>query len=327
MKKKVLAFMLILLLGITAAGCGQKNAEKSAAQEKRVIRIGYQASSSLTILAKAKGFFEEEFSKDGTAVDYNLFLAGPPMNEALAGDRLDIANLGPLPALSARATGIDVKAVGRAYSDDFYYGVLIRPDSAVNSVRDLKGKKVAMQVGSGAHLFFMLLLQQNGLTNSDVNIVNMPTSDHKTALETGNVDAVATWQPFVANIELAKAGKVLATSQNVIRTVGVYLGRNEFGQKNPDLIERFLKVHQKAADYLKNHPDEALALIAKESKIPVEALAKSIKTIDWDLQFTDADLQTLTQTKNFLKDTNVIKKDFAVNELVEKKYLNNLGLK
>ncbi|MEM5770488.1 MAG: aliphatic sulfonates ABC transporter substrate-binding protein, partial [Bacillota bacterium] len=95
MKKKVLAFMLILLLGITAAGCGQKNAEKSAAQEKRVIRIGYQASSSLTILAKAKGFFEEEFSKDGTAVDYNLFLAGPPMNEALAGDRLDIANLGP----------------------------------------------------------------------------------------------------------------------------------------------------------------------------------------------------------------------------------------
>ncbi|MEM5770221.1 MAG: hypothetical protein AAGU23_12350, partial [Bacillota bacterium] len=81
------------------------------------------------------------------------------------------------------------------------------------------------------------------------------------------------------------------------------------------------------ADYLKNHPDEALALIAKESKIPVEALAKSIKTIDWDLQFTDADLQTLTQTKNFLKDTNVIKKDFAVNELVEKKYLNNLGLK
>ncbi|HBS60001.1 MAG TPA: hypothetical protein DEA44_12110 [Firmicutes bacterium] len=327
MKKKVLAFMLILLLGITAAGCGQKNAEKSAAQEKRVIRIGYQASSSLTILAKAKGFFEEEFSKDGTAVDYNLFLAGPPMNEALAGDRLDIANLGPLPALSARATGIDVKAVGRAYSDDFYYGVLIRPDSAVNSVKDLKGKKVAMQVGSGAHLFFMLLLQQNGLTNSDVNIVNMPTSDHKTALETGNVDAVATWQPFVANIELAKAGKVLATSQNVIRTVGVYLARNEFGQKNPDLIERFLKVHQKAADYLKNHPDEALALIAKESKIPVEALAKSIKTIDWDLQFTDADLQTLTQTKNFLKDTNVIKKDFAVNELVEKKYLNNLGLK
>lgn len=327
MKKKVLAFILILLLGITAAGCGQKNALKSTAQEKRVIRIGYQASSSLTILAKAKGFFEEEFAKDGTEVNYNLFIAGPPMNEALAGGRLDIANLGPLPALSARASGIDVKAVGRAYSDDFYYGVLTRPDSAVSIVKDLKGKKVAMQVGSGAHLFFMLLLQQNGLAASEVNIVNMPTSDHKTALEIGNVDAVVTWQPFVANIELAKAGKLLTTSQNVIRTVGVYLARNEFGQKNPDLVERFLKVHQKAANYLKNHPDESLALIAKESKIPAEALAKSIATIDWDLQFTDADLQTLTQTKDFLKNTNVIKKDFDVNELVDSTYLNNIGLK
>ncbi len=318
--------VFILLLGFTT-GCGQNNVEKNSAAEKKVIRIGYQMSSSLTILAKAKGFFEEEFGKDGTEVNYNLFLAGPPMNEALAGGRLDIANLGPLPAISARATGMDVKDVGRAYSDDFYYAVLVRPDSAISSAKDLKGKKVAVQVGSGAHLFFMLLLQQNGFKASDVNVVNMPTSDQQAALENGTVDAVATWQPFVATIELAKAGKVLVTSQNVIRTVGVYLARNEFGQKNPELIERFLKVHQRAADYLKSNPDEALAIISKESKIPAEALAMSFKTINWDLQITDEDMKTLKQTKDFLKDTNVIKKDFDINELVDTKYLNNIGIK
>lgn len=328
MKKKLslLIAILILVLGITA-GCGQKNVEKSAANEKKIIRIGYQASSSLTVLAKAKGFFEEEFNKDGTEVKYNLFLAGPPMNEALSGNRLDIANLGPLPAISARSTGIDVKAVGRAYSDEFYYGLLVAPDSPITSLQDLKGKKIAVQVGSGAHLFLMLLLQQNGIKNSDVNIVNLPTSDHQTTLETKNVDAVATWQPFVATIEIANAGKVLADSKNVIRTVGIYLARNEFGQKNPELIERFLKVHQKAAEYLKNNPDEALAIISKESKIPVAALAKSIKTIDWGLQLADDDIQTLTETKNFLKTTNVIKNDFDINELIDKKYLNNIGVK
>lgn len=328
MNKRIIALIsiLALLLGLTS-GCGQSQTTKSAATEKKVIRIGYQTGSSLTILAKAKGFFEEEFGKDGTEVNYTLFLAGPPMVEALAGSRLDIANLGPLPALSSRASGIDVKAVGRAYSDDFYYGLLIPPNSSISSVQELKGKKIAVQVGSGAHLFLMLLLQQNGLKTGDVNIVNMPTSDHQTALETGNVDAVATWQPFVATIELAKAGKVLADSSKVIRTVGVYLARNEFGQKDPELIERFLKVHQRAAEYLKNNPDESYAIIAKESKIPVEAVAKSLKTINWDLQFTDDDIKVLSQTKDFLKDTNVIKKDFNINELVDKKYLNASGLK
>lgn len=282
-------------------------------------------SSSLTILAKAKGFFEEEFGKDGTEVNYNLFLAGPPMNEALSGDRLDIANLGPLPAISARASGIDVKAVARAYSDDFYYGLLIRPDSSITSVKDLKDKKVAVQVGSGAHLFLMLLLQQNDLKTGDVNIVNMPTSDQQTALATHSVDAVATWQPFVAEIEFANAGKILMTSQNVIRTVGVYLARNDFAQKNPELIERFLKVHQRAAEYLKNNPDEAVAIISRESKLPVDALAKSFQTINWDLHITDEDVKTLVQTKDFLKDTNVIKKNFDIHDLIDTSYLNNIG--
>lgn len=247
------------------------------------------------------------------------------MNEALSGDRLDIANLGPLPAISARASGIDVKAVARAYSDDFYYGLLIRPDSSITSVKDLKDKKVAVQVGSGAHLFLMLLLQQNDLKTGDVNIVNMPTSDQQTALATHSVDAVATWQPFVAEIEFANAGKILMTSQNVIRTVGVYLARNDFAQKNPELIERFLKVHQRAAEYLKNNPDEAVAIISRESKLPVDALAKSFQTINWDLHITDEDVKTLVQTKDFLKDTNVIKKNFDIHDLIDTSYLNNIG--
>jgi len=326
-KKNIITMIALTVLVAIIAGCGQQNNEKSAATDKKVIRIGYQMSSSLTVLAKAKGFFEEEFGKDGTEVNYTLFLAGPPMNEALASGRLDIANLGPLPAISARASGSDVKDIGRAYSDDLYYGLLIQPDSSIASAKDLKGKKIAVQVGSGAHLFLMLLLQQNGLKAGDVNIVNMPTSDHQAALDTKAVDAVATWQPFVASIELAKAGKVLATSQNVIRTVGVYLARNEFGQNSPELIERFLKVHRRAADYLKNNPDEALAIISQESKIPAAALAKSFKTINWDLNITDEDVQTLEQTKSFLKDTNVIKKNFDINELIDRKYLNNIGIK
>lgn len=328
--KKIGALLLslVLVLGL-AAGCGNSQAGKAIAPadtDRKTIRIGYQASSSLTILAKAKGFYEEEFGKDGTTVNYTLFLAGPPMVEALAGDRLDVANLGPLPAISARAGGIDVKAIGRAYSDDFYYGLLVRPDAPIQSVKDLVGKKVAVQVGSGAHLFLMLLLQQNDLKNTDINVVNLPTSEHKTALSSGNVDAVVTWQPFVAMLELNKAGRVLADSKNVIQTVGIYLARNDFGQKNANLVERFLKVHQKAADYIKAHPEEAAEIVSRESKIPADAIAKSFKTINWGLELTDEDGQTLTQAKDYLKETKVLKKDFPIGELLDRTYLKNIGV-
>jgi len=70
--------------------------------------------------------------------------------------------VGPLPVISTRANGIDVKAVSCAYFDDFLYGVLIRADSSISSVQELQGKKGAMPVGSGTHFFLMLLLQQNG---------------------------------------------------------------------------------------------------------------------------------------------------------------------
>jgi len=321
-KKTVIAIFILIVLGIIAVvGIASQKQQVSEKNASKVIRIGYQASSSLTVLEKAKGFLEEEFAKDGIKVEYKLFLAGPPMNEALASGEIDIANMGPLPAISAKSSGIDVKAIARSYSDDFYYGLLIRPDSSITSVQDLKGKKVGVQVGSGAHFFFMLLLKQNGLSEKDLNVVSMPTSDQKSALETGNVDAVVTWQPFVAAIELDKVGKILADSNHVIRTAGVYLMRDEFGKDNPDLVKKFLKVHEQTVQYLKNNPEESVKLMSVESKIAEGPLKQSLKTIDWDLNFTDADVNTLIQVKDLMKEDKKLKNDFDVNTLIDKSYL------
>lgn len=327
MRMKSIAYLLMLVVSLSLlAGCGQAK-QAATKSEPREIRVGYQTGSSIVILAKSKGWYEEEFSKDGIQVKYNLFLAGPPMNEALAGDRLDIASVGNLPAISAKSAGIDAKVIGRASSDKYYYGLLTGPDSSIHAVSDLRGKKIAVQIGSGAHLFLALLLQQNGLKSTYVNIVNLPAPDHQTALETKNVDAVAAWQPWVATIEHAGVGKLLVDSSKVVQSVGVYLARNTYAKNNGDLVERFLKVHQKAADYIKNHPQEAIEIISKETKIPVAALTKSYQTIDWGLAITDDDVKTLKNSKDFLIETNVLKKDFDVNELIDKTYLNNIGIK
>lgn len=326
MNKKILAAAgVMLLLGGLLTGCGKAGGTDKPAAEQRTIRIGYQTGSANVILARSQGWFEEEFAKDGVQVKYDLFLAGAPMNEAMAGGRLDISSVGNLPALIAKSSGIEAKVVARSSSDKHYYALLTRPDSVIRSAADLKGKKVAVQPGSGAHLFLFLLLNQNGLKPADINMVNLPAPDQQTALETGNVDAVAAWQPWIATIENAGVGQVLVDSEKVVQSVGVYMARDEFAAKNPDLIQRFLKVHQRTAEFLKAHPDEAVEIISRETKIPAVALKKAYQSIDWDIQLTADDIKTLEDSKTFLRSTNVLKKDFSVNELIDQQFLRTVA--
>ncbi|TWH45589.1 ABC transporter substrate-binding protein [Sporomusa sp. KB1] len=325
-KKQLVVFLLALfVIGILTAGCAGKDTKTAEVEKKaekpQEIHVAYQNSSIIILLAKAKGMYEEEFAKDGVAVKYDLYLSGPPMIEAFAGGRADFAHTGDMPPVSARSAGIDIKVISRAGYTPGGNALLIRPDSPFKSVNDLKGKKIAVQVGSSAHHFLILLLKKNGLNTNDVNIVNLPASDHQAALETNNVDAVVTWEPWNSVLENAKAGKILEdSSSGVKRYIGVFLARNEFAQKYPDYAERILKVNEKAAAFIKSNPDEALELIAKESKLPVSAISRIVKSSDWDSKIVPEDIAALQQVKDFLKETKVLKKDYDINELFDDRY-------
>lgn len=329
-KKQLVVFLLALfVIGILTAGCAGKDTKTAEVEKKaekpQEIHVAYQNSSIIILLAKAKGMYEEEFAKDGVAVKYDLYLSGPPMIEAFAGGRADFAHTGDMPPVSARSAGIDIKVISRAGYTPGGNALLIRPDSPFKSVNDLKGKKIAVQVGSSAHHFLILLLKKNGLNTNDVNIVNLPASDHQAALETNNVDAVVTWEPWNSVLENAKAGKILEdSSSGVKRYIGVFLARNEFAQKYPDYAERILKVNEKAAAFIKSNPDEALELIAKESKLPVSAISRIVKSSDWDSKIVPEDIAALQQVKDFLKETKVLKKDYDINELFDDRYYKKI---
>lgn len=318
----------LLALGALAGGCGGKGQMAGAPATKakpQEIHIAYQNSSVAIMLGKAKGFYDEEFAKDGVAVKYDMYLSGPPMIEAFAGGRADFAHTGDMPPLSAKSSGVDIKVVGRAGYTPTGNAILVRPDAPFKSIAELKGKKVAVQVGSSAHQFLILALKKQGLTTGDVNIVNLAASDHQAALETGNVDAIVTWEPWSAVLENAKAGRVLEDSSTGLkRYIGVLLARNDFAKQYPDYLERLLKVNDRAVQYLKEHPEESLELIAKESKLPVDSIRRMVVTSDWSADLIPADLEMLQQTKDFLKEMKVLKKDFEIKELVDEQYLKNI---
>jgi len=318
--KKIMTLMALLSMLFSSV------AAQAESTESKEVRIGYQAASTMILLGKAKKFYDEEFAKAGYKVNYGLFLAGPPMIEAFAGDRLDFIHTGDMPPVNGRSSGIDLKVIANAGLDLSHNAVLVAPDSPIKTPKDLKGKKVALPVGSSAHHFLYLLLAQNGLKVSDVTLVNLPAPDLATALGNHDVDAIAVWEPFTAKLELENKGKVLADSKGVKRAVNVYLTRNAFGKANPKLVQIFLKATKRAVDYYKSNPKEAVAAIAQESKFPEPVVAKIIRRYNFSLAISKEDITALGQVKDFLQETKTLRKDFPINELFDLSYLKTSQL-
>ena len=311
-----LAFLSFLLSTVSA---------RAVTAENKEVRIGYQAASTIILLGKAKKFYDEEFAKAGYKVNYGLFLSGPPMIEAFAGDRLDFIHTGDMPPVNGRSGGIDLKVIANAGLDPSHNAVLVAPDSPIKSPVDLKGKKVALPVGSSAHHFLYLLLAKNGLKVTDVSLVNLPAPDLGNALGNHDVDAIAVWEPFTAKLELDNKAKVLADSKGIKRAVNVYLTRNAFGKANPKLVQIFLKATKRSIDFYKSNPKEAIAAISQESKFPEAVVSKIIQRYNFSLAISKEDINALGQVKDFLQETKTLRKDFPINDLFDLSYLKKSG--
>jgi sulfonate transport system substrate-binding protein len=295
-------------------------------QEAQVVRIGYQPSSSVLLVGKAKGFYEKEFLKDGVKVEWQPFLSGPVMIEAAAGDRVDLLAVGNMPPLVARAGGIDLKVIAKAAFNPATNALLVRPDSPIHSLADLKGKKVAAQVGSSVHFFLGQLLAQAGLSLKDVELVNLAGPDQGPALESGAVDAIILWMPYRTQLEQSGKARVLADSSHVAGGLSLYAVRAEFAQKNPELVESFLKATQTTNRYMKSHPEQTLEVLSQASQFPAAVLAESLKGFDWSLGLTAGDEKAMGDIKDFLLANHVIRKDFTLSDLFDDSYVKKAGV-
>jgi len=141
-------------------------------------------------------------------------------------------------------------------------GVLTAKD--VKSLKDLKGKEVAMNEGSVSQFWFNLLLAKEGMTEKDVTIANMTADDAAAAFIAGRVPAAVTWEPHLTEIRKSDKGKVLidstATPGAIVDTVGLKCSVIE---KSPKDVAAFVKAYYRAIDYLKANPEKAYEIMAK----------------------------------------------------------------
>lgn len=227
------------------------------------LRIGYQKSSTLITILKARGSLEKALAPLGVSITWNEFASGLPLTEALNADAVDfsadIADTVPVFAQAAHARFVYVAQ--EAPSPDAQ-AIIVKRDGPLHTLADLKGQRIAVTKAAGSHYLLLAALAKVGLTPADVRISYLAPADGRAAFERGSVDAWVTWDPYVAAAEQVPDVRILANGEGIASYQRYYLASSSFAAAHPDVINTVFAQLKSAGVWVRAHPDEAAKLLA-----------------------------------------------------------------
>ncbi|QMS88270.1 aliphatic sulfonate ABC transporter substrate-binding protein [Nostoc edaphicum CCNP1411] len=240
----------------------------------KVINLAYQTSGDIV---KVKKVIEPRFNALGVKVNWvGPFPAGPQLIEAMNAGKVDIGNVGETPPIFSQAAGITevIYIAGRTPSKGENQGIVVRANSPIKKIADLKGKKIAFQRGSNAHYLLAKALQEVGLKISDVQIVGLTPSEARDAFIQDKVEVWVASDPFLALVEKIVPIRNLRNAAKINTLGGFYLGRREFVTKNLELVRVFLEEADKVGEWAEKNPTDVAKAFAPELKLDVSVLEK-----------------------------------------------------
>jgi sulfonate transport system substrate-binding protein len=224
------------------------------------VRIGFQKGSINLVLLKQQGLLEARLP--GSRIGWVEFPAGPQLLEALAVGSIDFGATGDSPPVFAQAAGKDLLYVGAEPPKPLTSALLVKPESSLQRLADLKGRKIALQKGSSSHFLLVQAVARAGLQWSDITPIYLPPADARAAFERDSVDAWVIWDPYYAAAEIGGRTRVLATSQGLTSNNSFYLASREFATRHGATVQALFGALTQADAYLQSHRKEAAQLLA-----------------------------------------------------------------
>ena len=258
MKKYLIAVGLIMVLLV--AGCATQEAEKETIKLNVFTWAGYAPF----ILAEEKGFFTDE----GVNVETTWIEDVGERRVAMASGNIDFESA-TLDIVSLNiVNGVDEVVILELDRSNGGDGIVATND--IKTVADLKGKTIATREGDPGHFLLLYLLHEAGLSQDDVIIQDMDAGAAGAAFVAGQVDAAATWEPWISQAVEREDGSVLITSADAPGLiVDVLAGRTEFVDNNPEETKAVLRAWFKALKFKDEHPEEAYQILADAMKLSV----------------------------------------------------------
>ena len=274
-------------------GAGGSTAASHPEWSQYTFTIGDNGGDGNEELAKITGAFDDAAYK----VKFARFDYGPPLVQAAASGDIDLGSVGDVPPITgaAKQFGFKIIAVQRgADATKAAENIIVAKDSPIQTLADLKGKRIAVPQGSSAHGLALLALKSVGLGPKDVELVYLSPAAGGTAFNTGKVDAWSIWNPQSA-LAVKDGARIIAKGLPPIDQVNNYYVASEKSLNDPsrraalaDLLTRVAREF----NWAQQHPDEYAKAIAKETGVSLEDARTTVDAYPFKItQFLPEDLK------------------------------------
>ncbi len=289
--RRLITLLAMAILGITLL--------TSCARKPEKVKIGYIpiADCAQLYVAIEKGFFEQE----GLEIELLGLAGGAKILEALAARSLDIGFSNVVSLVLARASGLNFIALTGGPIEDGHHkerAILVRKDSPIESAKDLEGRIVALNTRRNIiELFVREYLETNNVNSDKVKFIEIPFPDMESVLLSGDVDAVASIEPYVTFASLHGGSRVLDYNYVALEPkveISAYVVSEGWLQKNQAVAGRFIRAFSKATDYAIARESEVRTIIAKYTKLD-QTQSQQIKLPTFGKKLTVSKLQKMVE--------------------------------
>jgi len=230
-------------------------------------------------IVRAKKILEDEFRADGVRIEWQFPRGtGPAINEAFANGQLDFSNYGGLPNIVGRGAGLRTKVLAANGTSPIY--VVARKDAKIDSVQDLKGKKISVSRGTIYEWSLNRVLSTVNLNERDLQIFDLQSADQVSAFSSGHIDAILAGNNLLDLVERG-LGKVVYTTKGTRgagTNFGSFIVSEDFARKYPETTQRVVNVFIRTAHYAAQEANrEELYDIWALTGVPRVAFAKDFQ--------------------------------------------------
>lgn len=277
------------------------------------IKLDYAYYAPTSLVVKDQKLLEKAFPQ--SQIKWVFSQGSNRSLEYLNSGSIDFASTAGLAAVLSKANGSPIKTV-YIQSQPEWTALLVAKNSNIKSLKDLKAKKIAATKGTDPYLFTLQALETVGLTKRDVQLVHLQHPDGKTALERGQVDAWAGLDPLMASAQLQSGAKLLYRNVS-FNSYSVLSVKDAFAKENSETVTAVIKAYEQARKWAKAHPDQVAALLAKESKLPLNVAKLQISRTNFDQNVPTAKhIAALQKAGNILTEEDLVRKGTDVNQVV-----------
>jgi NitT/TauT family transport system substrate-binding protein len=228
--------------------------------------------NGLLYIAQANGYF----AREGLEASFQSHPSGLAALESALAGHADLAGVADTPLVFAAIRDQRPAIIATIAADIIDQGIVARGDRGIASIADLRGKRVGVALRTSGHFMLDIALVRHGIRPDAVVKIDLKPQQMADAIAGGEVDAVATWAPYLNRAQTALGANAVSFQGRHVHSYSFNLaGSKRYVDENPEALAKLLKALARAEQFAAEQPGHAQLIVANAMKLAPEAVVAS----------------------------------------------------